>query len=126
MLSDHEQRVLDELERQVAAEAHGPGPSGPPSRRTPHGPRSTPRSFVVVAGGICALLVIVGVATAALALAAATALGWSLWRYWPELRDDGATTPVPRPGGEPPHRTPGRRPGSDWLSRYLARMSEEK
>jgi hypothetical protein len=78
VLSDHEQRALDELERSFATEAREPAPPG--GRRLartagPPGVRTT-----AVLGGVSVLLLFAGVAVAALALAAATALGWLFWR----------------------------------------------
>jgi hypothetical protein len=76
VLSPHEQQVWDDI---VRAEHREPLPS------------------VVVGGGWGAVLLLVfGVPMAALAVAAATALIWVVWRYLPQQPDAGATDePVP-------------------------------
>ena len=78
MLSDHEQRALEELERRYEDEAPQPIPSRPASR--PPG-----RYALAVLGGISAVLLVLlvlGAAVAALALATAGAIGWLSWSLW--------------------------------------------
>jgi hypothetical protein len=126
VLSDHEQRVWDEIERELTAEGRGPGGAEGAGRRHRRrdGHHPAVRAVLVAVGSIAVLLLISGAVSAALALAAATALGWLLWRCWPQLRDDAAVT-------LPAQTCPGtalggttRRPGAEWLSRYLKRISE--
>ena len=89
MLSDHERRVLDDLERcfEPDDERH---PTGFASGIRPV--RHSRRTLVVAAfaGWICLLLVITGAALSALALLLATALVGVLWHSWPRLRNQGA------------------------------------
>jgi hypothetical protein len=75
VLSDHEQRALEELERRYEDEAPQPIPSRPASR--PPG-----RYALAVLGGISAVLLVLGAAVAALALATAGAIGWLSWCLW--------------------------------------------
>ncbi|HEX2075110.1 MAG TPA: DUF3040 domain-containing protein [Geodermatophilus sp.] len=125
MLSDHERRVLDELERSYAADSHEPpewrGAHGPRSRRDRS--RSVVRAAAVVLGSGSALLLVAGAASAALALATATGLGWLLWHSWPHLSEE-AMAAWPVAGASRSRSGPDRRPGSDWLSQYLKRLSE--
>ncbi|SDY20070.1 hypothetical protein SAMN05661080_02655 [Modestobacter sp. DSM 44400] len=125
MLSDHERRVLDEFERQFAAQAQesgGPGPvSRPPRRWNSHQPAGR---AVVMVGCLAAILLITGAANAALALIAAAALGWSLWRFWPQLHDDGVITVSEKVPDGPARAASRPRPGGEWLSRYLKGISE--
>jgi hypothetical protein len=90
VLSDREQRLLDELERCYLA---GPAPRSRP-RRSRSGRQ--PLTLVVIAcsGPLCLFLLLSGAAVGAAAIAAATALGWLLWRYWPELAEERPTVPV--------------------------------
>jgi hypothetical protein len=77
-----------------------------------------------------ALGVLVGLLTgavvAALAIAAAGAMSWSLWRYWPVLRDDGVV-PVPRWPVEVGRRAavPPWWRGA-WVTQHVKRVSEEE
>ena len=87
VLSDHEQRALEELERSSRPDASGAGSSrartGPvwPTvrRRAPRGP---------VLGCVSVALLFAGVAAAGLAIATATAIGWLFWRVWSHRADD--------------------------------------
>lgn len=126
MLSDHERRVLDEIERQLAVEDHESGRPGPALRQRPgrDGHQPVARAVLIIVGWLAVFLLIAGAAVAALALAVATALGWLLWRYWPELSDDGATTLSPQARQGPARGPSTRRPGGEWLSQYLKRISE--
>jgi hypothetical protein len=76
---------------------------------------------VVVLLAVLALMA--GAAVAVLALTAAAALGWWLWRYRARLRDDGAP-PASWASGIPAPGAPPRRPGGEWISQYLKRISE--
>jgi hypothetical protein len=124
VLSDHEQRALEELERRYATEAQEPPRSSHATGRSR--PRaSRPPGFRVVLPLACGVvvLVVVGVPQAALALALATAIGWAFWRLWSLRPDDGSfpAPPVTRPG-QGPGRS-GRRPGES-IRRYLTWLAE--
>ncbi len=126
MLSDHERRAWDDIERELAGEGPDPGRAqvARRPRRRGGGRRPVARGVLVLVCCTVLVLPVIG-AAAALALAAAAALGWLLWRWWPQLRDDGVVTALP-----PPTETgteagpPARRPGAEWLARYLKRISE--
>jgi hypothetical protein len=80
VLDEHEQRVLEELERSLAAEAREPVRAGRPTRpraRWQHWPPGG--GPVALLGVVSLLLLVAGVPLAALAIALATALGWLLW-----------------------------------------------
>ena len=117
MLSDSEQRVWDDIERFWAEDAEEPARLAPPlRRRAPRDPTDPPALVVAGAWGTI-LLVLLGALAAGLAVGAATALGWALWRYWPRLgRTDASTTwsvPAEVDRGPRAARRPGarRRPG---------------
>ena len=87
MLSEGEQRALEDLERSLAD-----GDEIPPVRRPPRwwaSIRNWPWAAAVVIGSISVALMIEGAASGGLALAVAGALAWLLWRYWPQLREQG-------------------------------------
>jgi hypothetical protein len=90
VLSDHEQRALEELERRYEDEAPQPIPSRPASR--PPG-----RYALAVLGGISAVLLVLGAVVAALALATAGAIGWLSWSLWTHGAH-GVDAAVGRPG----------------------------
>ena len=90
VLSDHEQRVWDDVERFWAEESEEP-PRPAPLPRTPREPADLPTLVVAGAWGAI-LLVLFGALTASLAVGVATALGWALWRYWPRLGQADTTT----------------------------------
>lgn len=84
MLSDHEQRVLDELER------HYTTVSPAPNR-----PSRTGRTVWVLVTTAClgvVALVSAGAALAGSAIALAAGLAWLLWHYWPQLVDAATGT----------------------------------
>jgi hypothetical protein len=76
VLSDHEQRVLQELERSLAA---GPAPDARPPGLV----------LLVALGCVSVVLLLAGVPAAALAIAAATAIGWLFWWSWARHRAGG-------------------------------------
>lgn len=90
VLSDHEQRVWDDVERFWAEESEEP-PRPAPLPRTPREPADLPTLVVAGAWGAI-LLVLLGALAASLAVGVATALGWALWRYWPRLGQADTTT----------------------------------
>jgi hypothetical protein len=124
VLSDHEQRALEELERSYATEAAEPVRSGYPTRWSPRRSNRPPGfRVVVVLGCVSAGLVFAGVPAAALALALATAIGWSFWLLWSHRTDDGSIPAPPLFGAHPGHDGAVRRPGeSIW--RYLKWLAE--
>ena len=120
MLSDHEQRALEELERSLAAGTPEPVPPGrPPGRRV------RPPGFLVVAALVCvsAALLLTGVAAAGLAIAAATAIGWLFWRVWAHRGDGGGIAASVLLGAGLGQSRPRRRPGES-IREYLRWLSE--
>jgi hypothetical protein len=93
VLSEYERRALEELERSYRTPAREPvGCSSPPGRRP--GIR-----VVAVLACLSVGLLVTGAASAALAIAVATGIGWSFWRLW-SSRADGP--PVPARAGRQP------------------------
>jgi hypothetical protein len=130
VLSDHERRVLDELERSLAGDGTEPeepdGPGVPPHAPRRWSGRSLADRALEVVGCCAGLLLVAGAAVAALAIAAAGSISWSLWRYWPVLRDDGVV-PVPRwpvEVGPPAAVQPWWR--GAWVTQHVRRISEEE
>jgi hypothetical protein len=98
VLSDREQRVLDELERCYLA---GRAVEGPPTarsrpRRSRSGRQPLTVGAIASAGPLCLFLLVSGAAVAAAAIAVAAALGWLLWRYWPQLDENCSAAPTRR------------------------------
>ena len=83
MISSHERRIWQEIERHDAAgiEEVAPGPR-PPHRPERHAADDLPAAVV---SGIWAsiVLVLLGFVLAGLAVGAATTVAAVLWRYWP-------------------------------------------
>lgn len=88
MLSEHEKRALEDLERSLADDVECP-----PARRRPPQWRAWFRHWPWVAAGVVGsagvFLMVEGAAAGGLALALAGALVWLLCRYWPRLRELG-------------------------------------
>ena len=107
MLSDHEQRVLDELERCLASGGPESGPFRAGSRWPPgRAGRLLGLALVAVVGCASVFLLFTGVAVAALALATATAIGWLFVRLCSGHVHGSPTSAPPSPGpGLPPDRT---------------------
>lgn len=98
MLSSHEQRIWDDIERFYAAEAEEPVvPDLGPTLRRRHDTRGVDDLPAAVVAGMWGtiLLVLFGAVVVGLAIGAATALGWLLWRCWPSLGGLGTTSTVP-------------------------------
>ena len=96
MRSRSEQRIWDDIERFHAAEAAEPVLPGPHPARRRDGRGVDDPPVAVVAGTWCAIpLILFGAVVIGLAIGAATALGWLLWRSWPSLRDPDTTSAVP-------------------------------
>jgi hypothetical protein len=98
----------------------GAGPGRPPapshSTRASRDPADLPTA-VVAGAWITIMLVLFGAPAAGLAVAVATALGWVLWRSWPQLSRQRAPKTSPDGGkdrmtrgavDEPGHRRPRR------------------
>jgi hypothetical protein len=120
VLSDHEQRVLEELERRYGTEAREPvlsRRSRRPARRPP-GVRA-----VAVLGCVSVVLLVAGAASAALALAVATAIGWFSWRLWTQRADGGVVAASLLLGAGHGQSGSGPRFG-DSVRRYLRWLSE--
>jgi hypothetical protein len=107
VLSADEQQAWEDIQRYYDAEAEEPVrivPLRASQRRRP-GPGLDDLPAAVVAGvWITIILVIFGAAMAGLAVAAATALGWAMWRWWPDRGSDPDLSPTERVGeraGEP-------------------------
>jgi Protein of unknown function (DUF3040) len=124
VLSDHEQRVLEELERGYVTDAQEPVPSSAGSRqprsRTVRPPGIRP---VVVLGCTSVTLLVLGVPAAALALATATALGWLFWRLWSHRGDGGPIAAPPVIGAGDGQGGTERRLGAS-VRNYLKWLSE--
>jgi hypothetical protein len=119
VLSDHEQRVLAELERCCAMEALEPDR---PSRRA--GRQGRPgTAAVLVLGAVSFALLIAGVAVAGLAVATATAIGWLFWRAW-SLRADGGGIATSLALGVGCGQSGPRRRLGESIRQYLRWLSE--
>ena len=103
MLSADEQQAWEDIERYYDAEAEEPVRivrlrTSQPERP---GPGLDDLPAAVVAGvWITIILVLSGAAMAGLAVAAVTALGWVMWRWWPDLGSDPDPSPLPDREGE--------------------------
>ena len=123
MLSDHEQRALEELERHYATDAREavrPGPA--PRRRARRMHRPSGRGVLVLVGSLSVLLLVVGVPVAALALMLATAVVWLFWRLV-SVRWNGGIAPPAAAGVQPGRGGRQGRPG-DLIRRYLRWLAE--
>lgn len=124
MLSDHEQRALEELERCYVTDAQEPVRSGLATRRSPRRSNRPPGFRVVlVLACVSVALVFASVPAAALALALATALGWLFWRLWSHRTDDGSIPAPPVIGGDHGDNGSHRRPGES-IRQYLKWLAE--
>jgi Protein of unknown function (DUF3040) len=123
VLSDHEQRVLDEIERRYADGARHPVRSGraarPAARRSTRPPG---RRVVLALASVCVGLFFAGVPAAALALALATAIGWLFWLLWSHRAGD-RSFPAASVLGLAAHSEP-RRPVGESFRQYLRWLSE--
>jgi hypothetical protein len=124
VLSDHEQRALEELERRYAAEAAEPVRSRRATTRPPRRSNRPPGFRVVLLLGCASVaLVFASVPAAALALTLATAIGWSFWRLWSHRTDDGSMPAPPGTGADHGHDGAVRRPGES-IRQYLKWLAE--
>ena len=125
MLSDHEQRALEELERWYGLDAPDPIRSKRSTKRSSRRSSRRPgwRTVSVLALVSLALL-FADVPAAAFALGLATSLGWAFWRLWAHRTDDGSFPVPPRPGGGR-GRDDSDRPPGDSLRRYLTWLAKD-
>jgi hypothetical protein len=124
VLSDSEQRALEELERSYAAGPSDAVPSGHPPRPGPGGISSSPGLLVLTAlGCVSVALLLTGVPAAALAIAAATAMGWLFWRLWVH-RADGGGLAASLLLGAGHGQSGGRRRLGESVRQYLRWLSE--
>ncbi len=124
MLSDHEQRALEELERCYVIEAREPDRSGGATRRSARRSNRPPGSRVVlVPACVSVALILAGVPAAGLAVALATAIGWLFWRLWSHRTNDGSVPAPPsmadRHGRNGSHHRPG-----ESIRQYLTWLAE--
>lgn len=120
MLSRQEQRTWDDVQRFWAAEVEEPPRAAPsaPSRRTRLSRDPADLPAAVVAGAwITIMLVLFGAPAAGLAVGVATALGWALWRNWPQLSRQGAPKTLPNDGRDGTTCGPADEPGHPRLRR---------
>jgi hypothetical protein len=117
VLSENEQRALEEIERGYATEAVEPVRPHRPARR----PSRRPGHRVVLVGtSVAAALLVLGVPAAALALVLATAACWLFWHRWSHRTADGSMSAPPGAHG---HEGADRRPGES-IRQYLRWLSE--
>jgi hypothetical protein len=124
VLSDHEQRALEELERCYLTEAQKPFPSGRATRRSARRSNRPPGCWVVlVLGCLSVALIFAGVSAAGLAVALATTIGWVFWRLWSHRTADGSIPTLPMIGDRDLKSGSDRRPGES-IRQYLKWLAE--
>ncbi|MGY1643223.1 hypothetical protein ACI782_19120 [Geodermatophilus sp. SYSU D00703] len=114
MLSAEEQRVWDDVQRFWTEEIEEPPratPSARSRRERPSREPADPPVAVVVGARITIVLILLGVLAPGLAIGVATALGWALWRVWPQLSGRGAPGTPPDGGADGTSRRPADQPG---------------
>lgn len=90
MLSDREQRILQDLEASLAAGGDGRRAIRQPAQRRGWlGNGLGVPAMLIVVSSVSSFLIIAGAASGGLAIAVAGGLGWLLWWCWPQLRDEG-------------------------------------
>ena len=103
MLSADEQQAWEDIQRYYDAETEEPVrivPLRTSQRRRPGRGLDDLPAAVVAGVWITIVLVLLGAAVAGLAVAAATALGWAMWRWWPDLVSDPEPSSPPGREGE--------------------------
>ena len=106
--------------RRHGCRSHEPVASGRSGRRV----KRPPGIRVVGAlGCVSVVLLVVGPAVAALALATAAAIGWLFWRLWTHRADGGAGAAALLLGAGHGLSGSGRRPGES-IRQYLRWLSE--
>jgi hypothetical protein len=91
VLSRAEQQIWEDVERFWADEAEEPvRPGGVEPRRATHAPGDEEDVPLAVAAGVrlAIVLVLFGAVGTGVALAAACAVGWALWRSWSQRGED--------------------------------------
>jgi hypothetical protein len=107
VLSSHEQRIWDDVQRFWAEETEEP-PRALPSRTDGASSDRTDLPAAVVAGTWSTItLILLGAMVAGLTVGVVTALGWALWHHWPRLSGQGAP-------GIRKDETPRRPPDERW------------
>jgi hypothetical protein len=99
VLSEEELRIWDQIERDYWAEADAPPRDRRWTWRRPrHSEGRVDVPAVVVGGGWAAvLLVLFGVPSGGVAVGAAAALIWLLWRFFPQVDGDSAAEDPEQP-----------------------------
>jgi hypothetical protein len=114
VLSRQEQRIWDDVQRFWAAEVEEPPRAALPApshgKRASRDPADLPAA-VVAGAWITVMLVLFGAPAAGLAVGVATALGWALWRSWPQLSAQGVPRTLPNGGEDRTTRGPAEEPG---------------
>jgi len=101
VLSDHERRTWNEIERCYAAEAEERARGRRPAPPWTHGRRAGAGVPAVAVGGvsIAVMFLLVGAPEVAVVIGGASALGWLLWRCWWPLGRAWVATYLPVAGG---------------------------
>src|SRR5687768_11437397 len=102
VLTHHEQKVWDDIERHYAVDVEEADPADvrPPRPRTRHSRDLDDLPGPLVAGiWLTIILILFGASAAALAFGSLTVLGWLLWRYGPQSTDGDAATAVSMTSG---------------------------
>jgi hypothetical protein len=114
VLSRQEQRIWDDVQRFWAEEVEEPPRAALPvpnhGKRASRDPADLPAAVVAGAPKRISMMVIQAPA-AGLAVGVATALGWALWRSWPQLSGQNAPDPSPDGGKDRTTRGPADEPG---------------
>jgi hypothetical protein len=98
VLSDHEQQAWKDTVRCFDAEAEEPVRAS--RHRTHRRTRESRGQDELAVGGACIaiMLVFVGAPVVGLAVGGATALGWLLWRFWPQVSTTATVCALPVAG----------------------------
>jgi hypothetical protein len=130
VLSDHEQRTLEELARWYQIEGQEPVPSGRATGGSAGRSNCPPgfrlvrvRACVALALALVLVLVFVGVPPAGLAVALAAAIGWLFSSLWPHRTDDVDMSAPPLIRGRHGQNGSDRRPGES-IRQYLTWLAE--
>jgi hypothetical protein len=120
VLNDHEQRVLEDLERCYVLPAEEPVRPGRAIGRSPGRSNPPPGPRVILAcASVALVLVSIFAPTAGLALTLATAIGWLFWRVWSHREDDVLCAPLSIRGQNGSNRRP-----CESIRRYLRWLAE--
>jgi hypothetical protein len=105
VLSADERQAWEDIQRYYDAEAEEPVrivPLRTSQRRRPGRGLDDLPAAVVAGVWITIILVFFGAAVAGLAVAVATAVGWAMWRWWPDRGSDPDPSSPPEREGEGP------------------------